>query len=255
MIEDNPLSDDNPMTRARTGSRARLPKRFYTSAEAAEAEDGWAVVLDTRPVKTPARRGLVLPERALAEAVAGEWAAQESVVDPATMPLTRLANSALDGVNDALDQVRADVVRFAETDLLCYRAEEPEELIELQTQVWDPVLDWAREALDLRFNLAAGIVHVAQPPETLERARDLMGNFDAFALSGVHVMTSLTGSVVLPLAVAHGRLSAEDAWAASLVDEDFQIAKWGEDAEAMRRREERWADMEAAARFAMTRRD
>jgi len=248
---DNLPSDDNPMTKAQAASRAQLPKRFYKQAAAGETEGGWAVLLDDRPVRTPGRRPLTLPEQALAEAIAAEWAAQETLIDPAGMPLTRIANSALDGVSDALEQVRADAARFAETDLLCYRAEEPQGLVARQTESWDPLLDWAREALGLRFNLAGGIVHVAQPPETLERVNKIVAGFDAFALSGVHVITSLTGSMVLSLAVAHGRVSAEEAWAASLVDEDWQISQWGEDAEAKRRREERWRDMEAAARFAV----
>jgi chaperone required for assembly of F1-ATPase len=230
-----------------------LPKRFYESADVAAAEGeegGFVVQLDGRPVRTPKRRLLLVPDRDLAQAIAAEWNAVADVIDPADMPLTRLANTAIDGVADTMEAVAQDAARFAETDLICYRAEDPEGLVARQTEVWDPLVDWARDDQGLRLNLAGGVMHVAQPPETLERAHAHLAALDAFALTGLHVMTTLTGSLVIALAVARGRLSVEEAWAASLVDEDWQISQWGDDEEALRRRQTNWLEMEAAARLA-----
>jgi chaperone required for assembly of F1-ATPase len=244
-------NSDNPMAKAQEADRAPLPKRFYKSADVAVADGGGFVVqLDGRPVKTPKRRLLVMPERNLAEAIAGEWDAVVDVIDPADMPLTRLANTAIDGVADTMDAVAQDAARFAQSDLICYRAEGPEGLVDRQSEVWDPLIVWAREELGVRLNLAGGVMHVAQPPETLERAQAHLQALDAFKLTGLHVMTTLTGSLVIALAVARGRLSAEEAWAASLVDEDWQISQWGPDEEAIRRRQSNWLEMQAAARMA-----
>jgi len=250
MSEDN--TGQSPMDKAHVADRPALPKRFYKQARAAAAEGGYGIELDGRPLRTPGRKLLVVPDNALAEEIAAEWEAVSDVIDPAAMPLTRMANSALEGVADAMAAVAEDAAKFAEADLLCYRAEEPEGLVARQNAVWDPLIDWARSDLGARLNLAGGIVHVAQPEESLAAVRAHVAALDAFALTGVHVMTTLTGSIILALAVARGHLSAEEAWAASLVDEDWQISQWGADDEAMRRRAQKWLDMEAAAR--MTRR-
>ena len=154
-----------------------------------------------------------------------------------------------------MEAVAQDAARFAESDLICYRAEDPEGLVERQSEVWDPLVAWAREELGVRLNLAAGVMHVAQPPKTLERAQSHLQALDACTLTGLHVMTTLTGSLVLALAVSRGRLSAEEAWTASLVDEDWQISQWGSDEEALRRRQANWLEMQAAARMASGRCD
>jgi chaperone required for assembly of F1-ATPase len=192
---------------------------------------------------------LALPTRALAEAVAAEWEAQGERIDPATMPLTRLANSTIDGVIARQAEVRAEIVKYAGSDLLCYRAEGPEELIRRQAETWDPVLAWARAALGADFNVSQGVMPAAQPDaatEAVARARQPHG---PFALAAIHVMTTLMGSALLALAHAHGHLSAEAAWVAAHVDEDWQISQWGEDAEAKARRDRRWAEMQAASRL------
>lgn len=251
------MSEDNPMTRAQAATRPVLPKRFYDKAAAVghegEQGSGFAIHLDGRPLRTPAKALLILPDADLADAVAAEWQAQTEVVDPATMPLTRLANSALDTVAADPGAVAREAARYAGSDLLCYRAEEPDGLVERQNEAWDPVLDWARADLGLRFNLAGGIVHVGQPDETLARVETLLAGYAPLPLAGLHVITSLTGSVVLALAVAEGRLDAEAAWSAACVDEDWQISQWGEDAEAMKKRSAAWRDMEAASRLARLR--
>jgi chaperone required for assembly of F1-ATPase len=212
-------------------------------------EQGYRVLLDGKPIRTPAKRDLMLPTQALAEAIAGEWAAQAAHVDPATMPLTRLANSAIDGVAGREVEVRADMAKYAGSDLVCYRADGPEGLAERQSLAWDPILEWARETLGARFEVVTGIMPVAQPDVGKAAVAKTLEHLDAFTLAALHVMTTLTGSALLALGHARGRLSAEAAWAAAHVDEDWQIAQWGEDAEAKARRERRWAEMQAASRM------
>jgi chaperone required for assembly of F1-ATPase len=227
---------------------ARL-KRFYRAVTADGAPPAVRVLLDGKPMRTPAKRELALPTRALAEAVAAEWEAQIDHMDPAAMPLTRFANSALDGVTGREAEVRAEIAKYGASDLLCYRAEGPAELVRRQGEAWDPMLSWARKELGAHFATGQGIVPVAQPPAAIAAIEDAVADLDALALTAHHVMTTLTGSAVLALAHARGRLTAEDAWAAAHVDEDWQIGQWGEDAEANARRARRWAEMQAASRL------
>jgi chaperone required for assembly of F1-ATPase len=226
-----------------------LPKRFYKHVTVEAGDGGFAVLLDGRPVRTPLKLPLTLPTRVLAEAIAVEWAAQEANIDPATMPLSRLAITAIDGVAKHRDEVAAEIVRFAGSDLLCYRAEAPDPLVALQTEAWDPVLRWAEADLGARFELAEGVMPVTQSAATLERVAEAVAPYDPMALTSLHVMTTLTGSALLALAQALGRLSVEEAWAAAHIDEDWQISQWGVDMEAADRREKRWAEMQAASRF------
>jgi chaperone required for assembly of F1-ATPase len=207
------------------------------------------VLLDGKPVRTPAGRELAVPVKALAEALAAEWAAQGERIDPAAMPLTRLVNSALDGVTDRAAEVRAEIVKYAASDLLCYRAEGPAELVRRQAKAWDPVLAWAGSELDVHLATGQGIVPVAQPPAALDVVASRLTSLGALALAAYHVITTLTGSALLALAHARGRLTAEEAWAAAHIDEDWQIGQWGEDAEAQARRARRWAEMQAASRL------
>jgi chaperone required for assembly of F1-ATPase len=200
-------------------------------------------------VRTPAKAELAVPTRALAEAIAAEWEGQAERIDAATMPLTRLVNTAIDGVAARMSQVQADIAAFAMSDLVCYRADEPEPLVQRQRQHWDPVLAWAREALGARFEVATGLMPVAQPEQTRAAVAASLEGLDAFRLAALHVMTTLTGSALLALAHARGALTAEAAWAAAHVDEDFQISQWGEDTEAAARRARRWAEMQAASRL------
>ena len=225
----------------------RAIKRFYATADVAPVEGGFAVRLDGRPVRTPAKRPLVAPTRALAEAIAAEWAAQGETLAPASMPLTRLADSAIDGVAEALEPTIAEIASYAGSDLVCYRALEPEALAERQAAAFDPVLAFAEQALGARFALAGGIMHVAQPEASLAAVRAAIPR-EPFAATALHALTSLSGSALLALAVARGAMTAEAAWTAAHVDEDFQIERWGADEEAQRRREARQRDFAAAAR-------
>lgn len=230
---------------------APLPKRFYAGVSVKEASPGpgYAILLDGRPVRTPKKLPLVVPTRPLAEAIAAEWEAQKERIDPGTMPLSKLAITAIDGVASNMADVAADVVKFAGSDLLCYRAEAPAPLADLQAKAWDPVLRWADDEIGARFHTAKGVMPVPQKPETSDRVAAAVAPFSALELAALHVMTTLTGSALLALAHAKGRLSAAEAWAAAHVDEDWQISQWGVDAEAAERRARRWTEMQAASHF------
>jgi len=240
--------------RRRDGLDRPLMGRFYRDVEIEAGPNkgsgsAFRLLLDRRPVRTPKKAHLELPTRALAAAIADEWRAQGERIDPQTMPLTRLANTIIDGVLGREAEVSGDILRYAATDLLCYRAEAPPELVERQAAAWDPVLAWAAEALKAPLLTAPGILPVEQPRPALEAIAAAIHGADAFRLGALHVMTTLTGSVVLALAHDLGALSAERAWALAHLDEDFQIAKWGEDAEANARRAYRWREMQAASRL------
>jgi chaperone required for assembly of F1-ATPase len=244
-----PDGPENPMRAAQTNMRPSLPKRFYKSAGVAARDGGFALELDGRPARTPAKNPLVVPTRLLAELIAAEWDAQSETIDPFAMPATRIANSAIDGVELKMREVRDEIASYAGADLLCYRAGEPDALVAAQAAAWDPVLDWASDELGARFILSEGVRHVAQPEPTLQAIGAALEAIDGpFALAALHVMTTLTGSALLALAVARRRLAADESWRAAHVDEDFQISRWGEDAEAAARRAARWREMEAAAR-------
>ena len=242
-------SEPDPMHAAQKGLRPELPKRFYAKAGVIERDGLFAVGLDGKPVRTPAKALLAVPERALAEALAAEWEAQADVIDPARMPLTRIVNSAIDGVAREKEAVAAEIVKYAGSDLLCYRAEEPAALARRQQEAWDLPLGWAAETLGARLATTTGVIATAQPAEATDAIKRTAAALDPLSLAAVHVMTTLTGSAVLALAVAAGRMEPEAAWAAAHVDEDFQIEQWGPDEEASERRSKRWREMEAAARL------
>lgn len=208
------------------------PKRFWTKVAVVPEGEGFGVTLDGRPLRTPLKAPLRLPTRNFAEEVAREWAAQEGEVRPATMPATRLANSALHKVPEQRAEVVDMLASYGASDLLCYRAEAPRKLVERQAAAWDPLLDWARAAHGAALRTGLGIMPVEQPAEALERLRAPMEAMDDFTLAAFHDLVTLSGSLVLALAVAEGRLSAEEGWALSRVDEEFQIEEWGEDEEA-----------------------
>ena len=245
----------DPVRAARGHAKPALPRRFYKQAGFSEDPDGFRLTLDGRPANTPARNPLRLPNRALAEKVAAEWAAQETQIDPARMPLTRLANTAIDGVAPRLDAVAADLCAYAGTDLVAYRAGDPERLVAAQAAAWDPILAWARETFGARVILSEGVMHVTQPPDTVRALSDAVSQItDPFSLAGLHTLTTLTGSLLIALAVLEGRLTPAEAWAAAHVDETYQAEVWGRDAEAEARLDARRTEFEAAAEFAGARR-
>jgi chaperone required for assembly of F1-ATPase len=250
IFENQPL---DPMEAARRGARPRLRKRFYRQAHVgAGGAAGFAVLLDGKPVATPARRALAAPTAALAAALAAEWDAQTDEIDPARMPLTRLANAAIDAVADAPAAVAAEVAKYLASDLVCYRADAPAGLVARQAQAWDPVLAWAREQLGARFVPVTGVMFAEQPADALAAARlgipaEASNMKDIWRLAAVSSITALTGSALLALALGAGALAVDEAWAAAHVDEDWQMAQWGRDEIALARRAYRLAELQAAA--------
>jgi chaperone required for assembly of F1-ATPase len=225
-------------------------KRFYKGVTASASPDGgYTVLLDGKAVKTPKRALLSLPNLALAEAVAEEWRGQGETLDTQTMPLTRLAFAAIDAVTPERAEIRKQVLKYAETDLLAYRAEEPPELVTRQARLWDPLLDWAAETYGARLETGCGIRHVAQPPEAISALGQALARYDEFELAALHTATTITGSLILALALTEEEVSADEAFAAATLDETFQAEKWGRDAEAEQRRERLLSELTAAERF------
>jgi chaperone required for assembly of F1-ATPase len=239
IFENQPL---DPMEAARRGARPKLRKRFYKHAQ---ADGDGAVLLDRKPVRTPARRTLAAPTPALAEQLAAEWNAQTDVINPAHMPLTRLANAVIDAVSDAPQPIVEEIAKYLGSDLLCYRAESPAGLVERQTQAWDSVLAWTGEAFGVRFVVTQGVVHVPQPDKAIAAARAAIP-MDVWRLAAVSSITALTGSALLALALANNALDADTAWAAAHLDEDWQMSQWGRDELALERRAYRYAEFQAA---------
>jgi chaperone required for assembly of F1-ATPase len=235
----------DPGEAARRNMRA-LRRRFYRDTQVRQDAAGAAVTLDGRPIRTPARRMLAAPGVAVAEAIAAEWRRQGEFIDPAAMPLTRLANTIIDGVVDRPDEVAGEVAKYLDSDLVCYRAASPEGLSARQAAHWDPVIAWARDALGAGFVVRQGVVHVAQPDAAIAAASAAIPR-NAWRLGAVHSITTLTGSALIALAVARGALTVEAAWAAAQVDEDWNMEFWGRDELALKRHTYRFAEMMAAA--------
>ena len=237
----------DPIRAARLKARAPLPKRFYRAAGHAPAAGGRLMQFDGKPARTPARAALIVPGERLADALAAEWNAQGEFIDPAGMPLTRIVNTAIDGVAARMAEVRADIVAHAGSDLICYRAETPAALAERQEAAWSPLIEWARTELDAPLTVGRGIAHVPQDAAAFAAIDAALAPYDALRLAALHAITTLTGSAVLALAAARHRLTAAEAWTAAHIDEDWQIEHWGADREASARRNARWREMEAAA--------
>jgi chaperone required for assembly of F1-ATPase len=212
-------------------------------------EGGWGVTLDGRPLRTPARRELRVPSEPLATAIAAEWDAQDPDIRPETMPLTRLAATAIDRTAEKREEATAEVAGYAGTDLVCYRADHPAALAGRQQAAWQPLIDWAAGRYDAGLAVTTGIVPLAQSPASLGVYAGVVAALDDFRLTALHAATAACGSLVIALALLEGRLDAEGAFEVSQIDETFQIEAWGEDAEAARRRAALAADIAAAARF------
>ena len=225
-------------------------KRFYKEAKVTAADDEFGVQLDGKPLLTPGKRALRVPSRALAEAIAAEWQGQGVTVKPLELPLTRLVSTALDRVEPRRADVIGEIAKYATTDLLCYRADEPRELIERQAQIWQPLLDWTEARFAAPLTVTQGVLPVAQDPATLAAIERAIAAHDSLQLVALHLATTACGSVVLGLALLAERLSAEEAFAAAALDESFQIERWGEDAEQTQRRAALKEDIALAARFA-----
>ncbi|MCX7287637.1 MAG: ATPase [Rhodobacterales bacterium] len=224
-------------------------RRFWTTARVLAADDGFAVHLDDRPVRTPAKVPLILPTEGLAQAIADEWQGVEGKVNPAVMPFTRMANSAIDKVTPQFDAVVAMLADYGGSDLICYRAEGPESLVRRQADAWDPLLDWVSTALNAPLDATSGIMHRAQPKASLQTLHRVVQGLTPFQLTAFHDLVAISGSLVLALAVTRGRLTAEAAWPLSRIDEAWQIEEWGEDEEAAEMAAAKHADFLQADRF------
>jgi chaperone required for assembly of F1-ATPase len=250
------LSHSDPTRRAQIQMQKPLPKRFYTEVSVVEGEGGHAIHLDGKPIKTPARNALVVPTSRLAGLLADEWANQVEVIDPKTMPVTRLVNTAIDGIATDPQAVFEDILRFSSSDMLCYRADGPEGLVSRQNEQWDPIIDWAASDLGARFTLIEGIMPREQPKEAIAAFAGALRKYQSpIELAALHLVTSLTGSAILALAFAEGELSVDEAWKVAHLDEDWAIEHWGEDAEAANRRTLRNEEMQAAAAVFLALRD
>jgi chaperone required for assembly of F1-ATPase len=235
----------DPSESARRAARPTLRRRFFTTVAVTEVPEGFAVTLDGKAIRTPARRPLAAPRRAIAEALRLEWDGQGETIDPAHMPLTRLINSVIDGAADRPDEVADDVLNYLGSDLLFYRADSPAGLVARQGTAWDPVVHWAAAELGARFVLAEGIVHVRQPDHAIAAARAAVPQ-DAWIVGALHSITTLTGSALLALALMHRFRDAGAIWRAAHVDEDWNFETWGFDDLAMSRRAAREVEFKAA---------
>ena len=224
-------------------------RRFYEQASAIAAEDVFRVTLDDRPVLTPGRAAVAVPTMALAEAIALEWAGQGAEIDPESMPLTRIAATALDRAGPQRAAVSQAVIAYAATDLLCYRAQSPVELAERQAAAWQPILDWAALQIDAPMMVTQGIVPLTQSPSSLDALAKAVHALDNFQLAALSTATAASGSLIIGLALAHGHLTAAQAFAASQIDETFQAEQWGQDEQAEKTRQGLAADLNAAGRF------
>lgn len=224
-------------------------KRFWKEARVTSVEGGYTVLLDQRQVKTPGKNLLVVPTEAMAQAIAREWDAQQGPVRPETMPFTRGANSAIEKVTPQLDEVVGLLAAYGDSDLLCYRAPGPVELTDLQAQAWDPLLDWAATTLNAPLVTTAGVVHVPQSPQSVARLHSLTAALTPFQIAAFHDLVSLSGSLVLAFAVTHQRLTPQDAWNISRIDETYQSSLWGVDEDAAALAETKRQAFHQAARF------
>lgn len=239
-------SPDDPVKAASRATRPVLRRRCYDKATTVRVAEGYLVRLDDKPVRTPARRALSAPTLAVAQALAAEWQAQRDVIDPARMPLTRLANAIIDGVAERPAAVAEEVAKYLASDLVCYRAAGPLALVEREARCWDPILAWARSALGARLSAGEGVAYVEQLQAALVAVRAAIPD-DPWRLGAVHAATTLTGSALIALALARGRLTLEEAWQAAHVDEDWNMEQWGRDELALARRAFRFAEFAAAA--------
>ncbi len=224
-------------------------KRFYKQAAAAPAAGGYQILLDDRQVRTPARAALEVPTLGLAEAIAGEWNAQGEKIDPRAMPLTGLANAAIDRVAPDPESFARSLAQFGESDLLCYRAESPDKLVARQAELWDPLLAWAQQRYDVNFETVAGIIHRAQPAHTVAQLALAVASRTPYELAAMSPLVTIAGSLVIALALVEEAVDLDTAWNAASLDEQWQIEQWGEDPEAAARLANRRAEFEAAYRF------
>ncbi|MBB4076674.1 chaperone required for assembly of F1-ATPase [Bartonella fuyuanensis] len=244
---DMPLNKKSSVQKIQSFSCQPLPKRFYRKVEIACEEGGFTILLDGRSIKTPARRHFYVPTEVFAEFVAQEFENQKQVIDPAKMPMTRLVNTVIDGIADDRQVVFEDLLRFVAGDMIFYRAQTPKELVQKQSKQWDPLLDWAEKKLGAQFYLTEGLMHVEQSPEAIQAVSSYLRKVESpYMLAALHMMTTLTGSALIALAVAARDIDADYAWSIAHLDEDWMMEQWGMDKETMARRAHKNAEFNAA---------
>ncbi|AQX28154.1 MULTISPECIES: ATP12 family chaperone protein [unclassified Bartonella] len=225
-----------------------LPKRFYEKVDVICKEENFSILLDGHPLKTPAKRDFFIPVKKLAVLVAQEFTMQKEVIDPAKMPITRLVNTVIDGIIDNMQIIFEDLLRFVACDMIFYRAQTPKELVERQSEKWNFLLDWAEEKLGARFNLAEGLMHIEQPPESIQAVSNYLRKIESpYVLAAFYSMTTLTGSALITFAVAEKKISPDDAWTIAHLDEDWTMEHWGKDEETVTRRAHKKVEFDAAA--------
>ncbi len=222
-------------TKSAKAKPGKLPIRFYKNVSINKELSGYRILLDERPIKTPKRKLVEVNQEKLALALKAEWEKQDKHIDPTTMPLTKLVNTALDGISGSEEQVAADLAQYALSDALCYRAAHPQDLVARQKNAWDPVIKWSKEELGITLKTTTGVMPLTQPKKTQEKAAHILRTYDPLELAGLHVLTTMTGSLIITLALVRGRLTAKDAWNIAHIDEDYQLSKWGADEEALER--------------------
>lgn len=248
LYPNDPHQPQDAYVSARQGMKKPLPKRFYTSVSVEAGEDGYLILLDGKKARTPARHLLALPNRAAADLVAAEWDAQITEINPAEMHATRITNIGLDRVNAVRDEIIAEIAKYATTDLVCYRAANPQELVARESALWDRVLDHVRETHGVRFVLSQGVGYSEQDPAAIAAVADAAAKItDPVALAALHTLVTLAGSALIVLAFVDGALTAEEAFAAASLEEDWNAQLWGADEEAEFRRARRWAEFAAAS--------
>lgn len=237
----------DPMRIASLSAKSQLRKRFYKKVSTDETAHGTRILLDGKQIKTPSGEQLVAPNKLVGGLLLDEWDAQEQVIDPQTMPVTRLINTAIDGVTKEMQPVKDDIIRFVGSDLLCYRADSPEGLVSNQQKHWDPLIEWAQERLGASFLVQTGIMHVAQPEQSIALFGQRVNAIDCPAtITALHSLTAITGSALIALALYDGEIESDGGWNAAYVDEDWQLSQWGEDHEATALRQARAIEYNAA---------
>lgn len=226
-------------TSASKDKQTTKPKRFYKTVAVKETDGNYSVMLDERPIKTPLKQLFAVNNEKMANAIADEWQAQQTHIDHETMIFTKLANTAIDRVSSRRDEIIDEIISYASSDLICYRATDPDELIKQEANHWNPILDWLKSDHDIEMKIATGIIHVEQSSEALAKIKKLYDTYNDFALTAIHNKTSILGSALLPLALLQGKWPLEEIWAAAHIDEDYQIKRWGEDEAAAIRRTHR----------------
>ncbi|MCZ4272881.1 ATP12 family chaperone protein [Maritalea porphyrae] len=248
ILEDAEAHIEDGYGRAQKHQKQQLAKRFYKQVSVGAVEGGFGVLLDGRSIKSPGKTLVKVPSQRLATLLAAEWDAQEKEIDPATMPLTRLVNTTVEKGEETLDAVKAEIVKFAGNDLLTYRADTPQELVDLQSKHWGGALDAFTRRYDVSFNVITGVIHQDQPPEVQARVGEIIAPYGVFGAFCTMLITSITGSAILSVGLAEGLFSASEVLKIAYVDEDYQASHWGEDAEAMRMRAFKRQDFDAAVK-------